>query len=115
MLDFENEIKNNKYCKVKDLVLAFKEKIIDDLEKDELLDKMRDEDSKLYMKLFEDKYPHFANKFPFLFDKIILRPHNLQFLDFLLEQLDCVTESNFDQRTQVIANVVAENRDKKFF
>jgi hypothetical protein len=112
MIDFEEEIKTKSSRTIRELVMAFKQTVQANLKETPELITLKNANFKEYMKHFEDKYPHFANRFPFLFDKIIAQPDNLQFLDFLLNQLDSLTESNFDTRTQTIANIVAENREK---
>lgn len=104
---YEEILKNKSSYNIVDLVNFYKNKIAKDLENTELLE-LKSSNYKEYEKFMESKYPYFADRFPFLFDKLIVQPDDLKFLDVMINMLQNTNESNFNEQTQSIADIVAE-------
>jgi hypothetical protein len=112
MYDFEQIIKENENINTIDVVNKAKVTISQKIKSDAELLELKTSNPKMYMRKLEDEFPYFAEKFPFLFDKIIENPDDLEMLELMLKKLKWTNKRNYDIRTQEIVDIVAANNSK---
>jgi hypothetical protein len=112
MYDFEQIIKENENINTIDVVNKAKVTIPQKIKSDAELLELKTSNPKMYMRKLEDEFPYFADKFPFLFDKIIENPDDLEMLELMLKKLKWTNKRNYETRTQEIVDIVAANNNK---
>lgn len=108
--DLENEISTVQFNNLPRLIKSYVPIIIDIISTDEMK-KLKIVDEDKFFEVIEDKVPKFANKFPFLLQKIIDTPDDLSTLDFFLNKIS-ENNTSIKQKTQDVVDYISENRNK---
>ena len=112
MYNFEKTLKENNNVDLFTIVNEAKVVIPKRIKEDKELMKLKTANPKQYMTQLEDEFPYFAEKYPFLFDKIIDKLDDLEMLDIMLNKLKWTNNRNYTDRTQEIVDLVSVNREK---
>jgi len=112
MYDFEETLKNNQNVDLFEVVNKAKIAIPKRIKEDKELLKLKETDPKQYMRQLENEFPYFAEKYPFLFDKIIDKLDDLELLDLMLSKLKWTNKRNYKDRTQEIVDIVSSQKEE---
>jgi hypothetical protein len=110
---FEEVEKKVPNIQMKDISSVLKEYIpllVDFLKSDDMI-ALKKEDENKFLDVLEDTVPNFANRFPFLLNKLADDPNDLSNLYFFLEKLD--EQKSVNEKTQDVVNQMGDWRAKK--
>lgn len=111
-MSFEEKISGGKLYNVSEVVVECRECIKADLERDNNLNAQRLQKTSEYEQTMVERYPHFANAYPSLFDMIIADPYDMPILDLMIEKLKNTSKRNLEKNTQDIIDLLAAKKSQ---
>jgi len=109
MKNFDEVIGSKNPYSVAEVVRSCRDAVKEDLKNEEIL-KLKKENTLHYEDFMAKRYPNFSKIYPSLFDKLITDPHNLPYLDYMLNKIKETSVTNKDSKTQEVVDYLAENK-----
>jgi len=108
-MDFEQVIGSGKPYSVSEVIKQCRHVVMEELKNEELLT-LKLTNYELYEDRMARQYPNFADRFPWLFDKILRDPYNMPYLEFMLKTLEKTNDNNIEKKTQEVVNYLSEKQ-----
>ena len=110
--DLDESIPTTKLNNVSNLIRKYVPLLITYLTSERMLNE-REKDYNIFLDIIEAEIPNFANRFPFLLQKLIDDPTDTKMLDFFLSKLDEQNNKSVEEKTQEVVDFMGDFRSKK--
>jgi hypothetical protein len=109
--DLDDQIPTTKINEISPFLRKYIPLLIKYLTSEEMIQE-RNNDYNIFLDIIEAYIPNFANRFPFLLQKLIDDPNDTKMLDFFLDKLEEQSNKSVDEKTQEVVNYMGDCRKK---